>query len=131
MSDRKYLNENQHQRSVRKLSLISKIMMIIGGLGFLGCGFMLFGHFIDYNKVPLIGFGWILSGGLFGVGLVLAVMANSRKIMSYNLQESLPVIKEGMEEITPMVDKMADQMSPSLKKAAKDIAKGVKEGLEE
>ena len=28
MSDRKYLNENQHQRSVRKLSLISKIMMI-------------------------------------------------------------------------------------------------------
>ncbi|MBP3870084.1 MAG: hypothetical protein J6E46_03825 [Faecalicoccus sp.] len=131
MSDRKYLNENQHQRSVRKLSLISKIMMIIGGLGFLGCGFMLFGHFIDYNKVPLIGFGWILCGGLFGVGLVLAVMANSRKIMSYNLQESLPVIKEGMEEITPMVDKMADQMSPSLKKAAKDIAEGVKEGMEE
>ena len=28
MSDRKYLNENQHQRSVRKLCLISKIMMI-------------------------------------------------------------------------------------------------------
>ena len=61
---------------------------------------------------------------MFGIVITIVgcmirfVVANQRKIMAYQTQQAMPIVKEGFEE-----------MSPTLGKAAKEIAKGVKEGV--
>ena len=119
-NNRQFLNEEQYQKTAKKLKLISKIMIGVGVIGFLVCSVLLFGNFLDFEQMGGIGFLWVGCGALAGFGMVIAFMAYGREIAAFQAQQHIPVAKEGIEEI-----------APSAGVAAKEIAKGIKEGINE
>lgn len=76
----------------------------------------------------------------------LLFIAYRRNVMAFGVQQAMPVVKEGMEEIAPTMGKvagsMAKEMAPVIKdvakeiapaygEVAKEIAKGIKEGMKD
>lgn len=120
MNNKEYLNEEQYQKTSKKLGLISKIMIICGIIGFIVCSILLFGNFISFEIRGLISFAWVGCAACSGFGLCLFTMANQRKISAFYVQSQMPVAKESIEKV-----------APSAGVAAKEIAKGVKEGLKD
>ena len=144
-NNKKYLTEENYQRSNAKVKKIGKILIIIG-LILLGAGIILlisgmfgFGNQVTqqigngYSEVNpsgiLSGFGGFALGGLMippglfltTVGLMLRfLIGNRREIAAYSVQQTMPIAKEGIEE-----------MAPTIGNAAGEIAKGIKKGLED
>lgn len=128
---RQYLDEERYQKTSRRLNVISWLMIVIGILGFIAGGITLFGHLVSFDRMPLVGFGWILCGALFGFGMVLHVHARRREISAYMMQSQMPLVKEGIKEITPAAAEAMKEMAPAAAEAAREITKGVKEGLKD
>ena len=120
MKEGKFLSEEEYQRTNKKVGLISKILLCVGGLGFITCSILLFGNLISPELSGIIGFLWVGCAACCGYGLMFFVAANNRKITAYMTQQQMPIAKEGIEE-----------MAPTVGKAAGEIAKGIKEGLKE
>lgn len=144
-NNKKYLTEENYQRSNAKVKKIGKILIIIG-LILLGAGIILlisgmfgFGNQVtqqigtDYSEVNPNGFfsgfgsfalgSLMLPPGLFLtiVGLMVRfLIGNRREITAYTVQQTMPIAKEGIEE-----------MAPTIGNAAGEIAKGIKKGLKE
>lgn len=83
--------------------------------------FFIFGFFIIFATL-------IISGSIF-------MFAKRREITAFTVQQHLPVVKETVEEVTPIASKaiktMVDEVSPSTNKAIKDLTKSIKEGINE
>ena len=126
-----YLNEEKYQRKRTFLNIISWIMILVGITGFIGGGILLFGDFVPFERMGLVGFGWILGFAMLGFGIMLNVFANSRSITAYAAQSQIPVAKEAMKEMTPAVSEAMEDLAPAAGEAAKEIAKGIKEGLKD
>lgn len=128
-----YLNEEKYLKQSRLLNAVSWIMIIAGILGFVGGGILLFGNFVPFQRMGLVGFGWVLSGALAGFGMVLHMLANRRRITAYMMQSQIPVAKEALKEMTPAAadaaKEMLEEVSPALGKAARDISEGISEGM--
>ena len=120
MENKQYLNEEQYQKINKKMNLIGKILLILGGTSFIICTILLFGDFISFETRGLLGPLWVFSGATAGLGLMFFMTSHQRQINAYMMQQQMPIAKEGLE-----------RMSPSMGKAAKEIAKGVKEGLKD
>ena len=144
MDNKKYLDEEQYQRSAKKLSKIGMIVLIVGlvmlvlGVIFLILGFAGFGKTgvgiaSDFDsgqtaKGIFGGFGLFALGGFlnsFGgfttiVGGIIMFVAHRREITAFTTQQVMPVAKEGIEEIAPTIGN-----------AAGEIAKGIKKGINE
>ena len=112
-----YLNEEKYQRKRTFLNIISWIMILVGITGFIGGGILLFGDFVPFERMGLVGFGWILGFAMLGFGIMLKVF--------------VPVAKEAMKEMTPAVSEAMEDLAPAAGEAAKEIAKGIKEGLKD
>lgn len=128
-----YLNEEKYMKQSRLLNAVSWIMIIAGIIGFIGGGILLFGDFVPFQRMGLVGFGWVLSLALAGFGMVLHMHANRRRITAYMMQSQIPVAKEALKEMTPAAadaaKEMLEEVAPALGKAAKEISEGISEGM--
>lgn len=142
-NNKKYLTEENYQRSNKKVKTIGSVLMIIGlillgiGITFIILGALGIGNEITTGlesgqditnpKGILSGFGGFAIGvftipsGLFltSVGaMVRFLIGNRREITAYSVQQTMPIAKEGIEEMAPVIGN-----------AAGEIAKGIKKGL--
>lgn len=144
METKKYLTEENYQRSNEKVKKIGKILIIIGaimlGLGIilLLSGFLGFGSQVTngienggnmnpsgiFSGIGLFALGGFIAGDgglLLFIGLIVRfLIGNRREITAYTTQQVMPIAKEGIEE-----------MAPTIGNAAKEIAKGIKQGINE
>ena len=133
-----YLNEEQYNKSNKKVKVIGIIIILIG-LCLIAGGIF---NIIESSKIQVPKMeeeGWFESSssqmqkkalGMFMIipGTFLSIVGcmvrfgigNRREILSYQIQQERPIAQEGIEK-----------MSPTIGVAAKEIAKGVKEGLSE
>ncbi len=136
MAKKEYLNEEEYQKNNKKVKIAGVIVMIIGiclaiaGIAVLkSASEMEIPHMSDYDwferrsaqsERSFTGSVMVTFGSFLTVVgcMIRFVVANQRKIMAYQTQQAMPIVKEGFEE-----------MSPALGTAAKEIAKGVKEGV--
>ena len=63
------------------------------------------------------------------------MISKRRNIMAYGMQQTMPVMQEGIEKMAPSIGKagksMAKEMAPVYGDIAREITKGIKEGLKE
>ena len=143
MENKKYLTEENYQKSNKKVKTVGNILIIIGLLLFIGgliliiSGFLGFGNQITngmemgqegINPGSIFSsFGGFAAGGfmmvpglfLTAVGFIVRfLIGNRREITAYTTQQVMPVAKEGIEE-----------MAPTIGNAVGEIAKGIKKGL--
>ncbi len=130
---RQYLNEEQYLKQSRRLNIVSWIMITLGVLGFIGGGILLFGNFLPFRMMGLVGFGWVLCGALAGFGMILHMHANRRRLTAYMMQSQIPVAKEALQEMAPAAAEAArdiiEDISPALGRAAEEISEGISEGM--
>ena len=76
------------------------------------------------DAVPFYMFGaFIIIASLMGAGSVY-MFAKGREIAAFKVQQTMPLAKEGVEKMSPTVEK-------SIGGIAKSITKGIKEGLDD
>lgn len=85
------------------------------------------------SAAPFIMFGFFICFAS-GIGkFMLFMITRRREIMSYGIQQVMPVAQEGIEKIAPTIGKagasIAKEMAPIYGEMAKEISKGIKEGL--
>lgn len=136
MNEREYLDEEKYQKSNRKVKIIGTIIILIG-LCLIGFGiYTLIGaHNIE---VPEMGdSNWYsvssrqmgkTASGMFMIlpGIFVTIVGcmvrffigNRREIMAYQMQQMMPIVKEGTKEMTPIASE-----------AAKEISKGIHDGF--
>lgn len=135
MDKKEYLNEEQYQKTNKKVGLIGKILLIVGGISFIVCSILIFGNFLSLEISGLIGFLWVVSFAITSFGLMLFRQAHSRQLMAYMLQQQMPIVQEGTEKIAPTIGKagakVAKAMAPAYGDIAKEVSKGIKEGLKD
>lgn len=144
-NNKKYLTEENYQRSNKKVKTIGNVLMIIGVLtiisgiiiavlGGRGVGSEITtgletGQDITNPTGILSGFGGValglfmlpVGGFLTFVGLMVRfLIGNRREITAYTVQQTMPIAKEGI-----------DEMAPTIGNAAGEIAKGIKKGLKD
>lgn len=144
-NNKKYLTEENYQKNNEKVKKIGKVLLIIGlilltiGFVLLVSGFLGFGNQItsgmgmtngEFNSNGLFaGFssfaigGLLMSPGLFltMLGLIFRyIIGNRREITAYTVQQTMPIAKEGIDEMAPVIGN-----------AAGEIARGIKKGLGE
>ena len=113
MSNKEYLNEEQYQKTNKKIKKVGTILIIVGIV------LVIVGIIIVLLPNEFGAVGIILGSLSCFCGLVLRFfIGNQRKINAYFAQQSMPIAKEGIEK-----------MAPSAGVAAKEITKGIKEGL--
>lgn len=98
------------------------------------------------GAMPFFMFGGFIIIASLMIGGSILMMAHRRNIMAFSVQQAMPVVKEGIDEIAPVIGsaagKMAEAVAPSVKKVsqdmapvygdvAKEISKGIKEGLKD
>ena len=66
---------------------------------------------------------------------IMFMGVNARKINAFQVQQAMPIAKEGLEEMAPVIGKVgatiAKETAPAYGEIAKEISKGIKEGLKE
>ena len=151
-----FLNEENYQKTKKKLSSIALVIFIIGLL--IG-GLLIFKGITNQREIETkygnlkelsireehkknseissnykyYAFGGmiIFIGGV--VSLVLYTTSRGREITAFKLQQMMPLAKEGLEDIAPSIGKAGatinKEMASSYGEVAKEISKGIKEGL--
>ena len=143
MDNKELLNEENYQKTNKKVGSTGKILLIIGlcvlGLGILLIiiGLLNFGSSASQvtsgfdnsaagkaiGSFIMFAFGGIMSTAGFGLsvaGGIILIISHRRGIAAYTTQQVMPVAQEGI-----------NKMAPTVGNAAKEIAKGIKEGINE
>ena len=150
MEKKEYLNEEQYLKTANKLKSLGKTVLIVGVVGLiLGLvltivGLLGFGKTatdtigsFDSNPTGVVGgalgsIGLLILGGFIdfvgftatAAGAVILVIAHKREITAFTVQQTMPLMQEGVEKITPTVSNAAGSI-------AKEISKGIQEGKNE
>lgn len=153
MEEKKYLNEENYQKTNVKVKRTGKILLIVGiillilgivlvVLGFTGVGStfsngiqqadmdninndqMAKGIFSNFGLLAGGGFITVLGFSVITTGGLILFFAHRREIAAYTTQQAMPVVKETVSEVTPTVASAAGSI-------AKEISKGIAEGKEE
>lgn len=84
----------------------------------------------DFNKefdsgktIPFYMFGGFIIVASIMISLSMYMFGKRREIVAFEAQQTMPVVQEGIEKITPTVSSAAGTI-------AKEISKGIKEGKE-
>ena len=148
---KKYLNEENYQKTRSKLKVIGTIFIIIsiiaiiaGGvlvvLGFTHASNSVFngitnmqngadhtGIMVGMNKTfSLTSSGFFIGFiglALFLISLFILTVASKREIYAFNAQQILPVNKEIIEEMTPTISDSAGMIAKGIKKGLNDDKK--------
>jgi len=91
--------------------------------------------FESNDCIPFYIFGAfaIIVGSMISFSIYMTT--KQREIVAFGAQQIMPVAKEGIEEMTPVIGNAIkenmENVAPALGKAAKEISKGIKEGIDE
>ena len=114
MDNKEYLNEEQYQKTAKKMARIGLPLLIFGAVAFI-------------SSIPLSNFSIELAAmagflgiACLGIGGSLFSSSKQRAMSAFYAQSQMPIAQEAIEK-----------MAPSAGVAAKEIAKGVKEGLKD
>lgn len=121
MNNNQYLNEENYQKTSKRINLVGNILLTLGMLMLISAITIIILAFTILNKPMLIGVaGPLLVFGIafIGFGGQAKIIGNARSITAYFSQQQIPVAKEAINE-----------MSPSIGKVAKEVTRGIKEGL--
>lgn len=138
MRNTNYLNEGKYQKMKKGLITIGFISLALAAV------FLILGL---TTNVPSMGeANWFESETrrsiffmltfVFGLMLPPTIFftAFGREISAFGIQQTMPVVKEGIKEIAPTITEVgkerAKEMAPVYGEVAKEIAKGIKEGLD-
>lgn len=147
----KYLNEENYQKSRSKLRILGTILIFLGiialiaGIVLIILGFSTMGTSVvnGFNNLESVSnhtglvvgmtktFSLTSSGFLVGfVGFVLIItgafiltIASRREIIAFTAQQTLPVEREMIDEMTPTIANTAGEIAKSVKKGLKDEEK--------
>lgn len=115
---KEYLNEEEYQKTRKKLKNISIIILCIAVPLFIA-GIVLtvigFGDFDGPNLFMIGGFMMTIGFAGIGIGLGLLFTTNARKIQGFIANSTVPVAKEATQE-----------MAPAYGEVAKEVVKGIK-----
>ena len=153
VEEKKYLNEENYQKTNKKVKLIGNVLIITGLILLIGGFFLLVSGFLGFGREITNGMnmgqdginsgnvfssfgGFALGGFMMVPGLFITVVGfmvrfligNRREITAYTAQQTIPVAKEIVDETTPTMAKAAGTIG---KEIAKGIAEGLKEGLDD
>ena len=149
MSENKYLDEEKYQMANRKVKKIGKVLLIMGIiilvvsflmmiLGFIGFGNTavssienhslnsvatqnadksLFGSAALFALSQIAGF---IGFALATIGGFITIIAHRREIAAYSTQQSMPIVQEKIEKMTPTVAKSAGEIAKSVKQGLND-----------
>lgn len=152
MENEKYLSEERYQKNNKKVRSIGKIVLIIGivilifGIVAIIFGFTGFGNtfvngiesadVVDGDDTQMFkgvfgSFGFIALGGFMSfigstmtiIGLSLIITSHKREISAYTTQQSMPIMQEGIEKITPTVADAAGTIAKSINNGINDSNK--------
>ena len=137
MNEKEYLNEERYKKSNWKVKIIGTIIILIG-LSLIGFG--IYTLVEAHNmQIPEMGASdcfdksrnqrgkettgmFMILPGIFVtiVGLIVRfLIENRREIMAYQMQQMMPIVKEGTKEMKPIASEAAKEIS-------KDIHDGFK-----
>lgn len=138
MKRNQYLNEERFQKNNKKVKIAGILVMILG-LCLVGAGIYIHIAASQMEIPPMGASNWFEAKTaqshkeflgtamlMFGVFITIVgcmvrfALGNRREIMAYQVQQGMPIMQEGVE-----------QMSPTMGKAAKEIFRGIKEGMSE
>ena len=160
MEKKEYLNEENYQRSNKKLKTIGKILLIVGivimvisfiliVLSFMGFGNTTISSIgnesfsngaMQKTASGILGsFGLFALGGfmsttgfsLAAVGGVIMAIAHKREIAAYTTQQMMPIAQEGMEKMAPTIGKVGKEITKEMAPAYGDIAREISKGIKE
>lgn len=160
MEKQEYLNEENYQRSNKKLKTVGKILLIIGiiimvisfimiVLSFMGFGNTAVssignesfstgamqktagGMLGSFGLFALGGFMSTTGFGLTAVGGIIMFMAHRREITAYTTQQVMPIAQEGMEKMAPTIGKVGGEIAKEMAPAYGDIAREISKGIKE
>lgn len=148
----KYLNEENYQKSRSKLRFVALTLIILGIIALIASIILIILGFSNMGTSVVNGFSNLESGanhtgivvgmtktfgltsagffiGFIGflliiIGAFILTIASRREIIAFTAQQTLPVEREMIDEMTPTVANSAE-------KVAGHIAKGVKKGLKD
>lgn len=152
MENEKYLSEEKYQKNNKKVRSTGKIVLIIGivililGIVAIVFGFTGFGNtFVNGIESADVGdiddtqmfkgifgsFGFFALGGFMTfigftmtiIGLSLIITSHRREISAYTTQQSMPIMQEGIEKITPTVADAAGTIAKSINNGINDSNK--------
>ncbi len=154
MAEKEYLNEEDYQKNKNKIRRVARFLLIIGGivliigviltiLGFVNISNIAVEE-MSVNEFDNSSIGRNIVGGFFGSFSMLAVggmlcvigvflssvsgilflVAHRREIEAYTAQQSMPVVKERIQKMTPTVSEAAGSV-------AKSVSKGIHDGKKE
>ena len=131
--DNKYLNEESYEKANKKVKIVGTIIILIG-LALLGFGIYTLVMASKIVEPSMSSSDWfsISSGkmrmestGMFMVipsifviivgCMVRFIIPNQRKIAAYQIQQMVPLAKEGVEEMTPTMNKVAKELKDVIK----------------
>lgn len=91
--------------------------------------------FDSHDSIPFYMFGAFIIIASCMIAFSIYMLAKRREILAFNVQQVMPIAKEGIEEIAPTIGKakasILKEMTPIYGETVKEIAKGIKEGIKE
>jgi hypothetical protein len=151
MINNKYLNENNYQKLEKGLKIWAIIFILLGivvlGLGIyqiIKANNMNIPQMSDsnwfeasekQNQIKFLGIVLCMFGVFitFGIGGTILTIAYRRKIMAFQVEQTMPIAKEGIMDIAPTIGAASSialkEVSPAYGQVAKEITKGIKEEL--
>lgn len=109
------MNENYKHESTKKKLKIIGFIIVGAGLALSVTGLVSFFSAFRTGSTPDLFFCAIIGFPLLGIGASILSFAFKREIMRYAKNESVPVINEASEEITPAVKNVAAAVNEGLK----------------
>lgn len=112
--DNDNFNDNKkHEATKKKLKAIGFILLAVGGV-FALIGFIDFFSSIYGNGIPTRFWCLFIGLPLFGVGGSITAAAHKREISRYIKNESVPVVNEASEELSPTIRNIASAIKDGI-----------------
>ena len=96
------MDEQQHNKTKKKLRLIGAILVIIG-IAFVVTGFIDFSLCFVSTTVPTLFFLIFIGAPMIFVGIALLGLGFKKEITTYVKNEAVPVINEAADDLKPAV----------------------------
>lgn len=112
------MDNNNHEETKKKLKIIGSIILGVG-ITLSAIGLISFFSAFGSDNFPKLFFLVFPGFPMIGIGASMLSFAYKREIMRYSKNESVPVINEAIEEVSPTVKKVVSGEKTSDEKTKK------------
>ena len=109
MDNKELLSEKKYQEVKNKLSLISKILLALGGICMLAFIYTFFTGIV--HEHPQLTFLSVIGFGMLSFGAFLFFTSHMREVSSFMTQQQMPVAKETAEKMAPTAGVVAKEIT--------------------